>query len=261
MLVYPQLPTGALVQFPAQKLRRPRTVVNAMADGSSFKLADPAGETTEWQLQYVGLSEAEMSALETFFEAAEGSLQVFTFLDPMGNLFAFSDHLDNAVWSKDPLLTATGGVTDPFGGTNGWQLTNTGQAAQSITQTLAAPGGYLYCLSAYVKASSPGTPVTVFRGSATSAQVVGTNWTRVTTAGCGDASATSIAFGIEVPAGSWLDVYGLQVEPQAAASVYQPSTGGGVYANTSFRDDSLSWTATDLHLYSVTVNLINGYRQ
>ena len=45
MLVYPQLGTGALSQFPVRKTRRTRTVVNRAADGSTIKLADPAAES------------------------------------------------------------------------------------------------------------------------------------------------------------------------------------------------------------------------
>ena len=40
MLAYPQLTSGALTQYPMQKRRRPRTILNALADGSAIKLAD-----------------------------------------------------------------------------------------------------------------------------------------------------------------------------------------------------------------------------
>src|SRR5581483_1675491 len=99
MLVYPQLTTGAVSQFPAQKRRKLRTVVNALGDGSSIKLADPPGELTEWQLQYAGLSDQEALALEQFFESVEGSLGVFTFLDPTANLFSWSGQLDHREWA------------------------------------------------------------------------------------------------------------------------------------------------------------------
>ncbi len=45
-LVYPQLGTGAMSQFPIRKTRRTRTVTNRAADGSAIKLADPAGVRT-----------------------------------------------------------------------------------------------------------------------------------------------------------------------------------------------------------------------
>ena len=51
------------------------------------KLADPAGAVTEWDLPYTGLSDAELTTLEQFFAAAEGTLNDFTFVDPTGNLW------------------------------------------------------------------------------------------------------------------------------------------------------------------------------
>jgi len=41
MLVYPQLESGALSQFPVLKTRTTRTVVNRAADGSTVRLAEP----------------------------------------------------------------------------------------------------------------------------------------------------------------------------------------------------------------------------
>jgi hypothetical protein len=78
-LVYPQLATGALSQFPVRKKRRARTVINRSADGSTVKLADPACEVTEWNLTYADLSDQEAATLQSFFAAAEGSLNGFVF--------------------------------------------------------------------------------------------------------------------------------------------------------------------------------------
>jgi len=260
MLAYPQLTASAVTQFPVQKNRTLRTVVNALADGSTIKLADSLGEATGWQLQYTDLSDQEAAALEAFFESTEGSLDVFTFLDPVGNLLAWSDHLDHAEWTKAPLLTIAGGIADPAGGANGWHLANSGSAAQSLTQILEAPGGYTYCLSVYAKSSVPATVVTLLNSSARFDCALGTDWQRFTFSANGNASADSVAFGIEVPAGGTFDVYGMQVEPQTAASVYKPSTLGGVYPNAWFRDDSLAITATDVNRHSATVNIIHGIR-
>src|ERR1051326_2414008 len=149
MLTYPQL-----TQFPIVKRARRRTVLNRAADGRAIKWADPAGEITEWALHYSELNDDEAKALEDFFFAAEGTLQEFTFLDPTANLLAWSDKLEESVWLKGPLLTVSGG-----------RLSNSGAGPQTISQTLAAPSGFLYCFSAYVRAAEP-TPVTLFAGSA-----------------------------------------------------------------------------------------------
>ncbi|MGA2195032.1 MAG: hypothetical protein ABSH40_07150 [Bryobacteraceae bacterium] len=255
MLVYPQLTTGALGQFPIEKRWRQRTVVNTAADGSVIKLADSSGALTEWQLQYAGLSDGELAALRQFFAAAEGTLNGFTFLDPAGNLFAWSDHLENVVWDLGSFLAKTGGVADPAGGTNGWLLTNSGTGAQSITQTLAAPGGYLFCLSAWVQAAAAAT-VTMLMGANRSLRPVQAGWNRIAFTENGDATATSIVLGLELPAGAAIQVYGLQAEAQAAPSKYKASTTGGVYAGARLRDDALTFTTEDVNHHSATVNIL-----
>jgi|CZKE01.1.fsa_nt_gi hypothetical protein len=256
MLVYPQLGTGALGQFPIRKQQRARTVVNAAADGSSFKLADPAGTTTEWTLAYACLTDGEKAALEQFFAAAEGTLNGFTFLDPTANLLSWSGKLDEAVWARDPLVSVAVGMADPAGGSGAWRMANPGAAAQAISQTLAAPGGYLYCVSAYVRAEAAST-ATMLLGNSRGEQAVQTQWRRIAFAGNGDATAESIRFGLEIPAGATVDVFGIQVEPQSGASVYRASTTGGVYENARLRDDELSITTTGPNYHSCTVNIIH----
>ena len=101
-------------------------MINNLADGSSVKLADVTGGSTGWQLQYAGLTDAETGSLQQFFESCEGSLNGFTFVDPAGNLLAWSEDLTNAVWQPGPLLAVTGGVADPLGGTQRFSLVNSG---------------------------------------------------------------------------------------------------------------------------------------
>ena len=257
MLVYPQLTTGTLAQFPVRKERRLRTVVNSLGDRSTIKLADPQGAITAWRLEYANLSDAEMANLQQFFISTEGSLNVFTFLDPTGNLFAWSDHLDNEAWTVGPYISLTANVIDPFGGSNGWQISNSGEGPQSISQALSAPGGYLYTLSAYVRSSSP-TVVTLLVGTARADLVCGTGWQRITFSARGDATAQSCEFGLEIAANTSIDVFGLQAEPQPAASRYKACTTGGVYENAYFRDDTLQATTNDANRHAVTVNIVNA---
>ena len=252
--MYPQLTTGAYSQFPLRKQRRTRTVTNMAADGSSIKLADPNGAITEWQLQYEGLSDTELSNLQQFFAAAEGSLNGFTFLDPAGNLLAWSEDLTNAVWEAGPFLASAGGATDPFGGSGAFHLTNSGEGAQSVSQTLNVPAGYIYSLSVYVQAAQP-TTVTLLLGSNRAPATAGPNWTRIGFTGSGDPTAASIVFGVELPPGA-IGVFGPQVEAQAAPSAYQKSTTGGVYGDARFGDDTFSFATTDVNRHSVTVNVV-----
>ena len=256
-LMYPQLGTGALSQYPIRKTRRARTVVNQAADGSTVRLADPAGETTEWRLEYAELSDDEAAALEGFFEAAEGSLNGFTFLDPAANLLAWTGDASEAVWQKDPQLTVAQGVADPAGGTGAWQLANGGAAAQVLAQTLEVPGQYTYCFSAYVRSAAPAA-VTLRIGSVSAERIATDGWGRLAMAATGAAEATSLRFALEVPAGATVEIYGLQVEAQGGASVYRPSTHGGVYQDAHFRDDRFAVTRTGYNRNSCTVNIIHG---
>jgi hypothetical protein len=254
MLVYPQPASGALSQFPVQRRHNLRTLVNAAADGTVIKLADPGAETMEWQLNYAALSDAELAALQQFFSAAEGTLNSFTFLDPMGNLLAWSNDLSDAVWDKAPLLSSTGGNADPAGGTNAWRMVNGGAGAQDLSQTVAAPGGYLYCFSVYAKSAAPAT-VTLLLGGNRHDQILSTGWQRMACTGTGDAAASSVTFGVEFGAGAAVDLYGLQVEPQASPSLYMASTGGGCYEAARLRDDALAFTTMDVNRHSATVNV------
>ena len=253
MLIYPQLTSGAVMQFPSQKRRRLRTVMNVLGDGSCLKLADPAAETTEWQLQYSNLSDAEAAALQQFFEATEGSLRVFTFLDPTANLLAWSDHLDHGGWNRGPLLPISGGLADPAGGTNAWHVSNSGGAAQALSQILEVPGEYRYCLSVYAKSGTAST-VNLICGPARAERALTTEWSRIAISANGGPTEP-VEFGVEFPAGASADLFGMQVEAQTGASAYKPSTSGGVYPNAWFRDDSLALTATDVNRHSATVNI------
>jgi hypothetical protein len=256
MLVYPQLGTGALSQFPIRKQRNTRTVINTTADGRTVRLADPAAVTTGWQLAYAELSDSELSAIEAFFTAAEGTLNGFTFLDPAGNLLAWSGQLDDAAWARGPMLSLTSGEPDPAGGALAWRLTNSGAGPQTITQTLAAPGDYVYCFSVYARAQA-NTGVTALLGSGRQAQTATTGWNRIAFTGTGGAGAESVQFGLEIPAGATVDVYGPQAEPQEGASIYRASTLGGVYTNARLRDDELAVTSTGVNRHSCTVNIIH----
>jgi hypothetical protein len=259
VLVFPQLTTGAFAQFPVRKQRQKRTITNILADMSMVKLADPQGEMTEWRLVYSGLSDAELMNLQQFHLAAEGSLNIFTFLDPTANLLAWSDELTNAAWSIDPFLVLAGGVSDPRGGSAAWHLSNSGGAPQTITQTLNTPGDYTYCVSAYARSAGSST-VTLLLGGNRATLAVGNTWMRIVASGHGDPTTNSIAFGLEVPAGVSLDVFGMQVESQPAASGYKSSTTGGVYENAYLLDDTFSFTTTDVNHHSTTINIAYASR-
>jgi hypothetical protein len=257
MLVYPQLAGGVPGQYPIVKRRLLRTVTNCAADGHTVKLSDPGAGVTAWELRYSSLMDAEAAVLREFFEKTEGTLQDFTFLDPTSNLLAWSETLDEAVWTRGPLLSLESGIADPMGGTRASRLTNAGGGSQSLSQTLAAPGDFLYCLSAYVR-SEQALTITMLLGGARMDRSTANRWSRISFTASGVAGGESVKFGLETPAGSSVEVFGLQVEPQPAASGYKPSTTGGIYENARMRDDALTMTATGPGLHSCTVYVIHA---
>jgi hypothetical protein len=241
MLTYPQL-----AHFPIVKRRRRRTVVNRAADGRTIKLADPAGEITEWRLDYADLSDEEADALQHFFLAAEGSLQEFVFVDPTANLLEWSGKLDEPVWARGPFLTAAqpGEV---------WLLTNTGAGPQAITQTIEAPAGFVYCFSLYARSDAADTVRLLADGKA-SERSVGPAWRRLHLV----ATPQDATFGIEIEAGRTVEVRGVQVEAQAGASTAKVSNSGGVYEGARLRDDSIELVATGVNRHSCTVNIVHA---
>jgi hypothetical protein len=235
MLVFPQL-----IHFPVVKRRNARTVVNRMADGRSVRLADPAGEVTEWRLQYAELTDDEAQTLQQFFAAAEGTLNSFMFVDPMANL------LETPAWVKGPMLTMSGGPEE-------WHLVNSGDGPQSITQTISGPTEFLYCFSGSVRADQDCT-VTLTAGSKRSERAASTPWERFTLT----AQSEDPTFGLELAVGSAVDVKDLQVEAQAGASVYRSAMGGGVYEDARLRDDALEIVTAGPNRHACTVNIIHA---
>lgn len=257
MLYFPQLSTGATGQFPITRQRLARTVVNQSWQGYQVKLADPGAAITEWHLSFAEMSDQELAALEALFQAVEGSLTPFTFLDPAGNLLAWSEQQTQAVWQAGPLLTLTGGVADPMGGTAAYHVSNPTAATLTLQQSINAPASLDYCLSLYAR-SDQSTQVWLVRGSAMDAQAISPQWTRLTSAGQLQDTADSISFGVGLDPGALVDIFGIQAEAQTAASLYKRTAEtGGLYPNARFRDDTLTITAVGPGRYSCELDIVN----
>jgi hypothetical protein len=262
MLYYPQLTTGAISQFPIARRADMRTVANQLPSGFAIRMSDPGWQKVQWQLRYSGLTDGERASIEDLFEASEGQLNTFTFLDPMANLLAWSEDWTQAVWTADPLLQVTGGIADPLGSSNAVQLTNTGETSQQIVQNIAGPSDFVYCYSVYVRSAAPATIRLV---QATTGQTsltpltAGASWTRVMTLVSLSASQDEIGFGVQLPAGAQIQVFGAQVEAQPEAGLYKKTTDlGGVYTDTRFTTDLLTFTANAVNQHSCQVNLISS---
>ncbi|MBZ5590639.1 MAG: hypothetical protein LAP39_00270 [Acidobacteriia bacterium] len=255
----PQLSSGATGQYPIQKRRAERTIINQLSDGRTVKLADTGAEWVEWQLTYQDLADSEIANLQQFFSACEGQLNGFTFLDPMDNLLMWSEDLTQTVWESSTLLQLTGGINDPSGGSRATRIANPTSADLTVQQNVNAPGGLVYCFSLYVRGES-GTMVSLFRQTADAfngrSYTLAATWNRISLSGSLSTLAPSITFGITIPAGNSVDVYGCQLEAQPAPSPYKASfSASGVYPNAHFSQDSLAVTTTAPNRNQCTLTL------
>lgn len=225
-------------------------------------MSDPGWQKVQWQLRYSGLTDGERSSIENLFEASEGQLSTFTFLDPTANLLTWSEDWTQAAWTPDPLLQVTNGIADPFGNTNALQLTNTGQGTQQIVQNIAGPSAFLYCFSVYVRSTVPIAiqlvQTAAGQTSLTPVVAVG-SWARVTAPVGLSTQQDGIGFGVQLPASAEVQVFGAQVEAQPEAGLYKKTTNlGGVYTDTRFATDLLTFTADAVNQHACQVELISN---
>jgi hypothetical protein len=185
MHYFPQLESGAMGQYPLRRVRRLRTVRNQMADGREVRLADVAATVTEWRLEAAWLTDGELERLAAFFEAVEGRLHTFTFLDPADNLLRWSEDLEESVWEKGPLVAVAGGVADPFGGMRGWRVAN-----GSLAQRLMVPEWFYYTVSVYARCDGGGV-LRLLRGSQSAERRLTPEWKRLSFASQSDGTAES----------------------------------------------------------------------
>lgn len=262
MLYYPQLSSGSIGQFPMRRRSQMRTVSNETLSGDTIRTADTGSQTVRWELQYKQLTNEEWSAIEQLFEACEGRLGTFTFLDPTDNLLLWSEDWTKQAWTAGVLMQVTGGMADPLGGTGAMQVGQTGQAAERIVQTIGGASWFQYCFSVYLCADSTVTAQVVVATSgqeSKSAVVVGPAWTRVVKTGSLAAKQDGISFGVELPAAATIQVFGAQVEAQPAAGHYKKTTDrGGVYTETRFDSDSLLVTTDGKNSNSGVVRLVSN---
>jgi Conserved hypothetical protein 2217 (DUF2460) len=262
MLYYPQLTTGSIAQFPVTRTVSMRTVANQLPSGFAIRMADTGAQKVQWKLVYSDLTDGERSSLESLFEASQGQLNTFTFLDPTDNLLMWSEDWTQSVWTPDALLQVTGGIADPLGGSAAMQLTNTAQTTQQIIQNTSGPSSFVYCYSVYVRSNVPATiqlVVTATGQVSLTAVTTGASWTRVTASGSLSVQQDGVAFGVQLPAGVQVDAFGAQVEAQPGAGLYKQTIDlGGVYSSTRFSSDLLSVTATAPNQHACQIGLISS---
>jgi hypothetical protein len=247
MLVFPQLQTGANAQYPLARTDVFRTALNSMADGREVKYADTGRVGTRWELRLTGLSDEEWSAVARLHEAVEGRLRTFTLLDPLSNLFQWSEDFEKPEWLRDPMLSVVAGIADPFGGVAAFSVANAGQAVQTLRQTIAGPGEFQYCCSVWGR-SVGGASLGIQRGRDVSLVALTGEWKRVFSGGSGAGAGETFSSGFVLGPGASVELYGPQLEAQPAPGAYWRTTDrGGVYAKVRFEEDVLERNAQDVN--------------
>ena len=82
MSQFPQLRSGAVVQYPAMKTFRYSTELLRFLDGGEQRYRQQSGGLRRWLVRLDLLTEEEMERLEQFFIEQGGSSGSFTFHDP-----------------------------------------------------------------------------------------------------------------------------------------------------------------------------------
>ncbi len=245
MLAFPQLNSGACAQYAFERSRTRRNVRNVLPDGSNVIYRDSGAGLVKWSLPFAYLTDNEASAIQRLFDSTSGKLGCFTFIDPGANILAWSEDFTKPVWQRGPALQVTGGIADPRGTARAIRLTNTGQAAQRLTQIVPSPDSYTYCMSVYARSEGRSSATLIRSGSTESADtaVLTERWTRIVSSGALSGEGDHVAFSIELAPGAVVDVFGLQAEGQPAPSAYMCTTNAGGVYTARFDQDDLSIVA------------------
>lgn len=82
MSAFPTLKTGAVMQYPAQRVLRFSTNALQFLDGSEQRFNNYAAALHQWVIKLTLLDQSELHQLQEFVRSMEGSAQDFTFTDP-----------------------------------------------------------------------------------------------------------------------------------------------------------------------------------
>jgi len=260
MAYFPQLLSGTGAQYPVLRRVERRTVSISAPDGSIYKMPDHGWQRVYWRLTLRNLTTEERSLLESLFKEVEGRRGSFTFLDPVGNLLAWSEDLERDAWTKDPFVELTTQVEDPMGTRRAARLRNTGPTSQEVRQTLPVAGWFQYCLSVWARAEQ-GESVELFVRTANAGEArrfkLTANWQRLLMPVKLDSKEELVHFGLVEPPGAVVDVFGFQAEGQWGASKYTKTTNrNGVYTEARFAQDALVVTAEGPDCYSCVVEVV-----
>lgn len=82
MSSFPRLRTGAITQYPSARRSTYATNLTKFVDGSEQRFRDLKQPVQTWVIRLHHLSDEEMQAVESFFDAMHGRFGSFSFVDP-----------------------------------------------------------------------------------------------------------------------------------------------------------------------------------
>ncbi len=104
MATFPTLKTGAVAQYGSSRMRGFSTQVFRFLDGREQRFQEYGAPLRRWTIRLSLLDEAELAALESFFQSHGGRAESFAFPDPWdGTVYA------NCSFDSDQLATQYGG--------------------------------------------------------------------------------------------------------------------------------------------------------
>lgn len=249
---FPQLGASAIIaQRPYATTAEFWTSRNDLSTGRRHAYANWDSPLLGFDVNYSVLTDAELTTLEAFFAAREGRLGEFTFLDPSGNLVAFSEAFSDASWTRTG-ITVGAAQADPFGGSLAFALASGVADGYLWTPVLpdGAATGFVLCGSVWVKAQSAGQNLRIgftdgalaLLGSTTHA-LPQSKWVRIQhtiTLGTNDPIRFIIG-GNSTWDLTTIHVFGAQVVPMRGTGGYAKSPGNyGLHAKCRFDTDDLT---------------------
>jgi hypothetical protein len=259
MIVFPQLSTGAVAQFPYRRTVEFRTLVHQSPDGSEIVVRDLDLAKRAWELSFDEIDDQEWQAIQDLFIQVEGRLQSFLFLEPGANLLSWSELLGDAVWQKDTGISVLEGLPDPLGGTSAGRLSSSGPTG-AFYQKLNIPASFRYAGSVWARSSSSGASLKVDDDAGQSVEATISNnneWKRYSVGYSLSSGSEWVALRVIVPAGASVEVFGPQLEAQPAPSAYKRSLQqAGVYPNARFDQDGLTDRATGVGRHASLIRIL-----
>jgi hypothetical protein len=241
-LFFPQLSTGALVQYPVKRTKSVQTVSTQAEDGSVMTYFDPNGSTLTWQLEYSGITQAEANQLQGLFDACAGRFRAFTFIDPVANLLTSN-------WQAGAGVQTAANI-----------YANTGNAPAEVWQTFSLPSGYIYCFSVTgdLNAAPDATLTLIRRGNTTEQRLaLPVREPLLVSSGVLPDAGLGFTAAILLEPGQSIDLNQARLEAQPTPSPFRPPHGG-VYPKAHWAIDELLFTALGPDLYSTRFSIETG---